>query len=321
MNFIVASELRRLGRISQGQSNVTGLKAPLYILQHASAQGFHTLLDAAALAPTTRISLSGSELNNSVDAMAVSMYKIVGYPTGVGALVIKKKFLEQLRKPWFAGGTVDVAQVPGEAYTLVDGSPRFEVCHCNTILSGFMLMLSLQDGTVNFLSMPAIPPGLSLMTRLIPVLAPRLACLTHWTARALSGVKHQRTGRPLVHVRSPSPTLSLSALSQTQGALIAFEVSDASGEFVNCEAIEYGAGKDGICLRAGCMCNPGGTSNVAEMRFMMDDVSSGDRKEDLEARFGVRSRGVIVSFQYSGDSGCLTVSHFSTFPNREPVSG
>ena len=104
---------------------MTGHKAPLDLLQHASAQGFHTLLDAAALAPTTRISLS--ELDNSVDAMAISIYKIVGYPTGVGALVIKKKFLEHLRKPWFAGGTVDVAQVPGEAYTLVDGSPRFEV--------------------------------------------------------------------------------------------------------------------------------------------------------------------------------------------------
>ena len=140
-----------------------------------------------------------------------------------------------------------------------------------------------------------IPRGLSMMSTLIPVLSQRLSCLTHWTTRALSEIKHQKSGRPLVHVRSPSPLLSLSALSQTQGALVVFEVSDAAGAFVNCEAIEYGAGKAGICLRAGCMCNPGGTSGIAGMTFMMDEVISGDRKEDLEARFGVRSRGVVVS--------------------------
>ena len=106
---------------------MTGFKAPLYLLQHASSQGFHTLLDAAALAPTTRISLSGPQLNNSVDALTISAYKIIGYPTGLGALVIKKKFLNQLKKPWFAGGTVDVAQVPGTAFTLFDGPERFEV--------------------------------------------------------------------------------------------------------------------------------------------------------------------------------------------------
>lgn len=66
--------------------------------------------------------------------MAVSFYKMFGYPTGVGALVVKKSFLAQLRRPWFAGGTgkpqfyirsdftnhpiVDVVQVPGVAHTM-----------------------------------------------------------------------------------------------------------------------------------------------------------------------------------------------------------
>jgi molybdenum cofactor sulfurtransferase len=37
--------------------------------------------------------------------MAVSFYKMFGYPTGVGALVVKKSFLAKLQRPWFAGGT------------------------------------------------------------------------------------------------------------------------------------------------------------------------------------------------------------------------
>ena len=159
--------------------------------------------------------------------------------------------------------------------------------------------------------MPTIPRGLSIMATLIPALSPRLTSLTHWTVHFLTGIRHQRTGQALVHVRSPSPSLSPSVLSQTHGAIIAFEVSDALGSFVNCEAIEYGAGKSGICLRAGCMCNPGGTSYATGMGFVMDAVRSGDRKEDLEARFGVRSRGVVVSHQDFIICVGLTLTAFS----------
>jgi len=60
--------------------------------------------------------------------MAVSFYKMFGYPTGVGALVARKSFLAKLRRPYFGGGTVEVVQCPG---TIVHESPvqyeRFEV--------------------------------------------------------------------------------------------------------------------------------------------------------------------------------------------------
>lgn len=49
--------------------------------------------------------------------MAVSFYKMFGYPTGIGALVVRESFLELLERPWFAGGTVDVVQVPGMLMT------------------------------------------------------------------------------------------------------------------------------------------------------------------------------------------------------------
>ena len=60
--------------------------------------------------------------------MAVSFYKMFGYPTGVGALVARKSFLAKLHKPYFSGGTVEVVQCPG---TIVHESSvqyeRFEV--------------------------------------------------------------------------------------------------------------------------------------------------------------------------------------------------
>ena len=94
-----------------GQSNITNSKPPLAVLAHASARGFTTLLDAAALAPTTPIDLT----NTPVDAVAISFYKMFGFPTGIGALVLAPGIGAWLRekRPWFAGGTVEVVQVPG----------------------------------------------------------------------------------------------------------------------------------------------------------------------------------------------------------------
>ena len=60
--------------------------------------------------------------------MAVSFYKMFGYPTGIGALIAKESFLAQLERPWFAGGTVDIVQAPGAAFTMSHAiHERFEV--------------------------------------------------------------------------------------------------------------------------------------------------------------------------------------------------
>ena len=65
------------------------------------------------MAPTSIISLT----ETPVDAMAVSFYKMFGYPTGVGVLIVKESFLATLERPWFAGGTVNIVQVPGTLVT------------------------------------------------------------------------------------------------------------------------------------------------------------------------------------------------------------
>jgi molybdenum cofactor sulfurtransferase len=107
-----------------GLSNVTNSKNPMSLLTCASDLGYYTLLDAAALAPSSKISLR----DTPADAMAVSFYKMFGFPTGVGGLIAKKSFLEHLQRPWFAGGTVDVVQVPGAGFTVAQEiHERFEV--------------------------------------------------------------------------------------------------------------------------------------------------------------------------------------------------
>ena len=92
---------------------------------YASSLGYCTLVDGAALAATSMVNLS----DHPIDAMAVSFYKMFGYPTGIGALIVKTAFLAQLKRPWFSGGTVDVVQVPGNIVTRAhQPHEQFEVC-------------------------------------------------------------------------------------------------------------------------------------------------------------------------------------------------
>ena len=90
-------------------SNFNGKKYPLgWVdkLQQASSQNF-VLLDAAAF-----LSSNGLDLAQIQPAFIVlSFYKMFGYPTGLGALLLKKSCVGVLEKKYFGGGTVDVALV------------------------------------------------------------------------------------------------------------------------------------------------------------------------------------------------------------------
>lgn len=63
------------------------------------------LLDAAAFIPTNPLNLTEVR----PDFVCMSFYKIFGYPTGLGALLIRKEIVPELRKQYWGGGTVVVA--------------------------------------------------------------------------------------------------------------------------------------------------------------------------------------------------------------------
>ncbi|HEX9733878.1 MAG TPA: aminotransferase class V-fold PLP-dependent enzyme, partial [Thermoanaerobaculia bacterium] len=86
------------------QSNFSGVQHPLAWVEAAQRRGWRVLLDAAAFVPTNRLDLSV----HRPDFVALSFYKMFGYPTGVGALIGRRQALEKLHRPWFAGGTISV---------------------------------------------------------------------------------------------------------------------------------------------------------------------------------------------------------------------
>jgi molybdenum cofactor sulfurtransferase len=60
-------------------------------------------LDAAAYVSTSLLSLA--EVDTSPDFITISFYKMFGYPTGLGALIVRSELESILRKRYFGGGT------------------------------------------------------------------------------------------------------------------------------------------------------------------------------------------------------------------------
>lgn len=211
------------------QSNFSGVQHALTWIERAQARGWDVLLDAAAFVPTNRLDLSAWH----PDFVAISFYKMFGYPTGVGALVARKTALARLRRPWFAGGTITVASVQGDRHYLAEGEPAFE------------------DGTLNFLAIPAVKIGLEHLAVIgLDTIHERVRYLTRWLIDNLLALRHGN-GKPLVRLYG-------SAGSEARGGAVTVNFFDRDGQVIDHHAIEWEAGRRNISLRTGCFCNPGG---------------------------------------------------------------
>lgn len=210
------------------QSNFSGVKHPLDLIDAARDRGWHVLLDAAAFAPTNRLDLSAS----SPDFVAISFYKMFGYPTGVGCLLVRKTALTALKRPWFAGGTVNFATVQGRLHLLAPGEAGFE------------------DGTLNYLSIPAVEIGLRHLERIgLDTIQTRVYCLTDWLLTGLLALEHSN-GRPMVRLYGPA-TMAM------RGGTVAMNFYDPDGHLLDYRRVEELAGLERISFRTGCFCNPG----------------------------------------------------------------
>jgi selenocysteine lyase/cysteine desulfurase len=208
------------------QSNFSGVQHPLSLIDTAHAAGCRVLLDAAAFASAHPLSLRA----HPADFVAISFYKMFGYPTGVGALIARRDALATLRRPWFAGGTVDYASVQLERHQLRPLHEAFE------------------DGTPNFLDLAALEDGLSFIEGVgIGRIAAHTSDLAGMLIDGLLSLRHA-TGEPLARVYGSAGA---------RGATVAFNVLDRDGRSVPFGLVEHRANGAGVHLRGGCFCNPG----------------------------------------------------------------
>ena len=215
------------------QSNFSGVQHPLAWIQTAHEHGYDVLLDAAAYVPSNRLDLSVVK----PDFVAVSWYKVFGYPTGIGCLIARREALARLRRPWFAGGSVYIASVQAGWHMMAADEARFE------------------DGTVSFLQIPDLQTGLSWVDGIgIDRIHERVTCLTGWLLGRLAALRHSN-GAPMARIYGP-------AGSRDRGGTVAFNLLDPGGGVVDERAVARDTAAAGISIRTGCFCNPGATEGA-----------------------------------------------------------
>ena len=252
-----------------------------------SARGWDVLLDAAAFVPANRLDLSTWH----PDFVAISWYKVFGYPTGIGSLVVRREALARLRRPWFAGGTIGVASVVVPRHTLGEGHVGFE------------------DGTVDYLGLPGITIGLRYVEsigldddpppRPVPDPPPAARARRPAPRRWGAGDPPLRTRR-----RRRSRRHDRVQRARPRGA-----ASSATGTW------RRAAGEARISIRAGCFCNPGASEAArgitAEDMTRVFALGHQPRPDELEAILPGKALGAVR----------VSVGIATTERDVEPVPG
>ena len=188
---------------------------------------WYVLVDAAKAAATSRLSLSGE---HRPDFVAVSFYKMMGMPTGLGALLIRRDSAWQLDKRSFAGGSVLAVQPDRDFFKLRESvSERFE------------------DGSPSFLAILAAAQGLEMLQALgVGNISTHTWSLRDYLAHSLTELRHS-SGVPLVEIYGPPPGASC----DTVGSICTFNLRRPDGQYVEYAQVEELAGLNGLSLRAG----------------------------------------------------------------------
>ncbi|XP_024872863.1 molybdenum cofactor sulfurase 3 isoform X2 [Temnothorax curvispinosus] len=229
--------------VYSAQCNFSGLKYPLKWIRDAHAGALSTfadrtstrwyvLLDAASFAPTNNLDLSTFK----PDFVCLSFYKMFGYPTGIGALLVKNASSDVLEKIYYGGGTVDV--------TL--SSERFH-------RKRQVLHQRFEDGTAPFLSIASLQYGFEILSKLtMDQISKHVFSLAKTLHHSLLTL-HHCNGKQVVKLYSDSDYED----RNSQGGIVAFNLIRSNGEYVGYMEVVNMAALFKIHLRTGCFCNPG----------------------------------------------------------------
>lgn len=209
----------------------------------------YTLLDAAALASTAPLDLSDPA--TAPDFVALSFYKIFGFPN-IGALIVRKDSQHVLQnRRYFGGGTVDMIISINDTWHAKKDSSIHE---------------RLEDGTLPFHSIFALDHAMNVHERLygpnpMKFISMHTSQLGKQLYDGLSGLRHAN-GMPVCRIYKDDNAIY--GDPTVQGSTIAFNVQLADGSMVGFEEVEEAADERNIYIRSGSLCNPGGMATYLE---------------------------------------------------------
>ncbi|KAF5304583.1 hypothetical protein FQA39_LY09634 [Lamprigera yunnana] len=270
------------------QSNFSGTKYPLSWIRKCqdgalngycqSTSKWFCMLDAAAFVSTSDLDLTRYQ----PDFVCISFYKIFGYPTGLGALLVKRSSAYVLKKIYFGGGSVLMALSTERVHI-----PR-AVFHEH-----------FEDGSLSFLSIMALKHGFETFKRFYLTMADisrHTFNLARYVYVRLKTLRHQN-GNAVAILYSDNSFEDF----QLQGGIVNFNLLRSSGEYIGYAEVLHIANLFDVHLRTGCFCNPGAcqlylklTTEEVQHHFRSGHVC-GDDNDLID---GQPTGSVRISFGY-----------------------
>ncbi|XP_034537125.1 molybdenum cofactor sulfurase [Notolabrus celidotus] len=274
------------------QSNFSGLKYPLSHVKGIQARHLYpacdhpgrwfVLLDAASHVSCSPLNLQDCP----ADFIPISFYKMFGFPTGLGALLVHKDAGGILRKTYFGGGTAAAYLSGGDYYVQASNiSDRFE------------------DGTVSFLDIIAVNHGFEALHRItggMHNIQQHTFGLARYTYTLLSSLCHGNR-RPVAQMYTEGQFESPS----TQGAILNFNLMDSHGQIIGYSQVDRMASLYNIHVRTGCFCNTGACQSFL-------GITDGQMRRNLQAGHVCGDGIDLVDGQPTG-SVRVSFGYMSTF--------
>lgn len=263
------------------QCNFNGFKYPLKLIPkfQENSQTF-VCLDAASFVSTNHLDLQ----QHKPDFVCISFYKIFGYPTGLGALIVSKRGGEKLEKKYYGGGTVKIALTRTNWHEKRDSiSERFE------------------DGTISFLSIIALETCFQFLESFLGDdfifrISRHVFNLAKYLYKNLETLKHFN-GQQVVTFHHDSNFKDASS----QGGIVNFSLRHSDRSFVGFSEFASIAALHNILLRTGCFCNPGACQshlNLSNDDLMKQYNAGHVCGDDNDLVDGEPTGSIRVSFGY-----------------------
>nr|CAH7761655.1 unnamed protein product [Callosobruchus chinensis] len=271
------------------QCNFSGTKFPLSWIEKAKSGKLNKLLKAPCnqwyVVLDCACYVSTNDLDLSLwkpDFVCVSFYKLFGYPTGLGALLVRKTSEEVLLKKYFGGGTVQMA-----------------LSSQNVMVPRNRLHERFEDGTLPFLSILAVKHGFDTINRLdldFDLISKHVFSLAQYTYRNLVTM-HHANGQPVAELYHDTVFDNRSH----QGGIVNFNLLRPTGEYIGYSEVLHMANLHHIHSRTGCFCNPGACQR--SLKLQTNEVINhykaghvcGDQRDLVD---GYPTGSVRISFGY-----------------------
>ncbi|XP_022149605.1 molybdenum cofactor sulfurase isoform X2 [Momordica charantia] len=235
------------------------------------------LIDAAKGCTTEPPDLS----KYPADFVVISFYKLFGYPTGLGALIVHTDAAKLLKKRYFSGGTVAASIADIDYVKRREGIEEL-----------------FEDGTIPFLSIASLSHGFKVLNSLtVPAISRHTSSLATYLRNILVALKHENG----TSVCTLYGSCNSETLRNKMGSIVSFNLGRPDGSWVGHREVEKLASLSGIQLRTGCFCNPGACAKYLGLSHLdlVTNIEAGHVCwDDYDIINGKPTGAVRVSFGY-----------------------